>query len=51
MKEQSLAQVRKQDQEDQKEDEAEAQYNEAECYKQMLSLMQPKESVAKAIRR
>ena len=41
----------KREREDEAEEEAAAAYDETECIRQMVALMQPKETVAKALRR
>ena len=49
VKERSKAEMSKQDDEDDKEDEAEANYNELANYRAILTFLKPKETVAKAL--
>jgi len=51
VKEKSAAEVQKEEEDAEAEDEANSQYDEVTCYKQMVELMKPGESVAKALRR
>ena len=51
VKEVTSAEEKRQEAQDKKEDEAEAAYNENETYSEILKLMKPEETVAKAIRR
>lgn len=51
VKEVKEAEVRKKEALDEEEDRAEAAYDESETYKEILKLMKPEETVAKAIRR
>lgn len=51
VKEKSAAEVQKEEEDAEAEDEANSQYDEFACYKQMVQLMKPGESVAKALRR
>ena len=51
VKETSAEELRRKDQKDEEEDEAEANYNELAAYKDCLALMEEGESVAKAIKR
>ena len=43
--------TKKEEEEDLAEDLAEANYDEIKCYREIITLIQPKETVAKAIRR
>ncbi len=51
VKERSAEEVKRREREDEAEDEAEAAYDETDCYRQMARLMKPRESVAKALQR
>eukprot|EP00088_Acartia_fossae_P007731 TRINITY_DN1361_c0_g1_i1.p1 TRINITY_DN1361_c0_g1~~TRINITY_DN1361_c0_g1_i1.p1 ORF type:complete len:376 (+),score=128.05 TRINITY_DN1361_c0_g1_i1:49-1176(+) len=51
VKERSAAEIQKQEDEDEKEEESQEKYNEIQTYREILKVMKPKETVAKALRR
>jgi len=51
VKERSTAELQKAEEEDEKEEENQGKYNEIQTYREILKVLKPKESVAKALRR
>jgi hypothetical protein len=51
VKERTAEDIKRQEEADEEEDNEQAAYNEIQCYREILSLLKEKESVAKALRR